>query len=239
MKKITLLMLYTVVVSIFTVLLVENITSIKVKEVKNSKIKKLQTRPPELSQSCESKEVVPSTSEEPTEPLLSSDNRSSDDVPLDNLAPFENALESAEQVEVTTEPLKQVIVVGGVHYYYKDTGQATGQDWIDQDPTANVGTWGGQAVNSVSDNLSTHFIGHNPTVFYFVTQLLVGHQFEVYDATGQGKVYTVMRLLDVDINAISKDGQNHWSAITGAGNKEQVVLQTCLENGYNRIVFAE
>lgn len=143
-------------------------------------------------------------------------------------------------VLATTEvaPLKQVMVIRGVQYAYADMGQGSGQAFIDQDPS-HIATWGGQAVNSVSDNLSTHFIGHNVGAFNVVLQLGVGETISVYDAYGQHRVYTIVSVFDVDDRAFSADGVYHWGEITGVGNTEQIVLQTCINDDYNRIVFAQ
>jgi hypothetical protein len=133
--------------------------------------------------------------------------------------------------------LRNMIVVAGVQYAYADTGQASGQAWIDQE-LSNIGTWGGQPVNSVSDNQSTHFISHNTGAFAFVLGLRAGDSFDVYDATGQHRTYTVTHLLEVDIRGISADGVNHYAEIVGCGTIEQVVFQTCSSDTQNRIVFA-
>lgn len=250
LKKITLLTLYISIVAICTVLAFDNTRAVKVKEGARAPATSLSVKSSSKSKQGDCQSTAPAPkSPEPSEPSASSsEDKPSDDAVNDEAvvedisfdAPNENesASTSAETPEIPSEPLKQAIVVGGRQYHYEDTGQARGQNWIDQDPTANIGTWGGQPVNSVTDNLSTHFIGHNPSAFHFVTQFSLNDTFEVYDATGQRKVYSVTTILDVDQNAFSKDGKNYWLEITGVGNKEQVVLQTCL-NGYNRIVFAE
>lgn len=131
------------------------------------------------------------------------------------------------------------IYIGGVHIPYQNGGQASGQAIIDGNPHGTASTWGGAAVQSGSDGLSTHFIGHNPGIFASIFQLGIGSTVIVTDSDGTPHTYTVNQLYQVDDYAVELGtGRELWSLITGSGNGEQVVFQACINDHVNLIVIA-
>lgn len=153
--------------------------------------------------------------------------------------------QSASTTETTrsapAEPTYQAksIYIGGVHIPYQNRGQASGQAIIDGNPHGTASTWGGAAVQSGSDGLSTHFIGHNPGIFASIFQLGIGSTVIVTDSDGTPHTYTVNQLYQVDDYAVELGtGRELWNLITGSSNGEQVVFQACINDHVNLIVIA-
>ncbi|GBG95905.1 sortase [Lactococcus termiticola] len=134
--------------------------------------------------------------------------------------------------------VSQTISFLGASYHYAMGGRAGGQAAIDSNP-GQASTWGGEASGNVADGLSTHFIGHEYGAFAPVLSLSAGQVITVVDSNGQSRNYTVNGTVDVDDHAIGvNDKVDYWDQITGAGGGERIVLQTCITNTINRIVFA-
>ncbi|WP_407895018.1 sortase domain-containing protein [Lacticaseibacillus sp. N501-2] len=101
-------------------------------------------------------------------------------------------------------------------------------------------TWGGATRLSTTDGLTTEIAGHaKSNTFAWIMSLGVGSQVTVTDANGNARTYTVYARDDVNDQSYStKTGKDQWNAITSAGQGEAVVLQTCISNTVNRIVWA-
>ncbi|WDF83541.1 sortase [Lacticaseibacillus pabuli] len=107
-------------------------------------------------------------------------------------------------------------------------------------PSGNrVQTWGGQTTISVTDQQSTHLIGHNTSNFGKIVQLKKGSAVTVVDGFGHKKVYHVTMTRDVNDQAVDiHSGADVYDQIVNAKQGEQIVLQTCLTETLNRIVWA-
>ncbi|WP_164848111.1 sortase domain-bontaining protein [Lacticaseibacillus hulanensis] len=107
-------------------------------------------------------------------------------------------------------------------------------------PSGNVAqTWGGQTRLSVTDGQSTHIIGHNTSSFGRVLSLGVGSPVTVTDGNGNTRTYHVYSAKNVtDAGYISGTHTSVYNQIVSANQGEQVVLQTCISNTVNRIVWA-
>lgn len=130
-----------------------------------------------------------------------------------------------------------MLQIAGTHIPYSNAGQGSGQAVIDANHGA-AATWGGAAVQSGTDGMNTHIIGHNPGAFNVLFSLGVGSTIEVSDASGQVSTYTVQNIVTVDDSAYGLDGTDYWDQITGTGGGERVTLQTCINDYQNLIVFA-
>lgn len=121
---------------------------------------------------------------------------------------------------------------------YENGGQAAGQSIIDSNSNI-ASTWGGAEIQNGSDGLSTHFIAHNPGIFATLFQLSLGSEIKITDTSNEAKSYFVETIFIVDDTGRNVDtGEDHWDLITGSGNGEAVVLQTCIDDATNLIVFA-
>lgn len=128
--------------------------------------------------------------------------------------------------------------INGAAIPYQNGGSA-GQSIIDGNPNGTVSTWGGAAVQSGSDGLNSHFIGHNPGIFSAIFGLGGGSQIIVTDSAGNATTYTVSSVTTVDDYATEiSTGTNIWDMITGTGGGERITLQTCIDDATNLIVFA-
>ncbi|WP_155287893.1 sortase domain-containing protein [Lacticaseibacillus zhaodongensis] len=107
-------------------------------------------------------------------------------------------------------------------------------------PHANVAqTWGGQTTLSTTDHQSTHMIGHNNTSFGKIVKLKKGSAVTVHDVNGKTRVYHVTKVLNVtDQGYINGTKTSVYKQIVNANQGEQVVLQTCLSETVNRLVWA-
>lgn len=107
-------------------------------------------------------------------------------------------------------------------------------------PAGNVAqTWGGQTRLSVTDGQSTHIIGHNTSSFGRITSLGVGSGVKVVDGNGNTRTYHVYSVKNVtDQGYVQGTRTNVYNRIVSASQGEQVVLQTCLSQTVNRIVWA-
>ncbi len=101
-------------------------------------------------------------------------------------------------------------------------------------------TWGGATQLSTTDGLTTEIAGHaKSNTFSWITGLGVGSQVAVTDASGNSRTYRVYAVDDVNDDSYSvKDGKDQYNAIISANQGEAVVLQTCLSDTVNRIVWA-
>lgn len=130
------------------------------------------------------------------------------------------------------------ILINGRTINFENGGQSRGQAIIDANRSM-VSTWGGSQVHSNDDGLSTHFIGHNPGIFSTLFGLQNGHEISVTDGSGASRIYKVTNIVEVNDNAVSDDGTDYWNQITGADGGERIVLQTCINDVRNLIVFAQ
>lgn len=131
------------------------------------------------------------------------------------------------------------LYVLGTAIPYQNGGQGNGQGIIDGNPYGVASTWGGAELQSGSDGLNSHFIGHNPGVFHLLFSLETGNQVTITDGNGTPTVYTVSSIFQVDDYAVGiADGQEYWDLITGTGGGERVTFQVCINDTTNLIVIA-
>ena len=162
------------------------------------------------------------------EPEQSTENPASADKPAEDLPPTE-----------VPQNLTNSIVVNGVVYPFQNGGQTYGQQIIDAGRYTMASTWGGAATLNVNDGLSTHLIGHNPGIFAFMFDLVIGDTITIYDSTGARRDYKVSEIVQVNDQGYEiNTGADYWYAITEAGSREQIVLQTCITDTVNLIIFA-
>ncbi|MGM0169561.1 hypothetical protein IGI39_003877 [Enterococcus sp. AZ135] len=129
------------------------------------------------------------------------------------------------------------LMINGQFISYSNAGQGSGQAIIDANPN-QVATWGGAAVQSGNDGANTHFIGHNPGIFNVLFSVGAGAKVEVSDSSNNVTSYTVSQVVTVDDSGMAEDGTDYWDQITGTGGGERITLQTCINDDYNLIVFA-
>lgn len=129
------------------------------------------------------------------------------------------------------------LMINGQFISYSNAGQGSGQAIIDANPN-QVATWGGTAVQSGNDGANTHFIGHNPGIFNVLFSVGAGAKVEVSDSSNNVTSYTVSQVVTVDDSGMAEDGTDYWDQITGTGGGERITLQTCINDDYNLIVFA-
>lgn len=163
-------------------------------------------------------------------------------------APTVNAAEPANQstpspeTQNTAKPEPAAIQadqmkINGQLISYSNAGQGSGQGIIDANPN-QVATWGGASVQSGNDGSNTHFIGHNPGIFNVLFSLGNGATIDVSDSSNNVTSYTVSQIVTVDDSGMAADGTDYWDQITGSGGGERITLQTCINDDYNLIVFA-
>lgn len=144
----------------------------------------------------------------------------------------------------TTSPSTQLpehapmtIYMAGATISYQNGGQGNGQAIIDSNPVAS--TWGGASIQSGTDGLNTHLIGHSPGVFSTLFNLGIGSQVTITDGNGVPTVYTVNRIFEVDDYAIGvRDQVNYWERMIGTGGGERVTFQTCEDDAINWVYEA-
>ena len=129
------------------------------------------------------------------------------------------------------------LMINGQAISYSNAGQGSGQAIIDANPN-QVATWGGAVVQSGNDGANTHFIGHNPGIFNVLFSLGTGATIEVSDSANNVTTYTVSQIVTVDDSGVAGDGTDYWDQITGSCGGERITLQTCINDDYNLIVFA-
>lgn len=163
--------------------------------------------------------------------------------------PAEQASISQEQVaDTTSAPVQQqqttseipsmTLSFAGTTISYQNGG-ANGQAVIDANPYGMASTFGGATVQSGSDNMNTHFIGHNPGIFASVFNLGNGSQITVTDANGTPTIYTVNQIIQVDDYGFGiNDNIDYYDTIIGSGGGERITLQTCITDTENLIVIA-
>lgn len=122
---------------------------------------------------------------------------------------------------------------------YQNGGMGSGQSIIDGNPSGIASTWGGSSVQSGTDGMNTHFIGHNPGVFNVLFSLAPGNAISITDANGATTVYTVRTILTLDDYGMeTSTGEDYYDFVTGSGGGERVTFQTCITNSTNLIVAA-
>lgn len=148
---------------------------------------------------------------------------------------------TVETITTTPAPVETMganqLKIAGTYISYQNAGTGSGQAVIDSNPNT-VATWGGASVQSGSDNLNTHFIGHNPGIFNVLFQLGGGSTIQVSDSNGQITTYTVNSIIQVNDSGIGTDGVDYYDQIAGSGGGERITLQTCINSSTNLIVFA-
>lgn len=141
-----------------------------------------------------------------------------------------------QQVENKIQPMamyinKQII-------FYENGGEVYGQSIIDNDYNI-VSTWGGASVQSGNDGLTTHFIGHNPGIFSVLFGLSIGSEVGVTDGNARLTTYQVIDIWVVDNSGYDvQTVEDTWDRITSPYQGEAIVLQTCIDDYTNLILFA-
>lgn len=155
--------------------------------------------------------------------------------PANSSAP-ESTTPNAAAPQPTTMQANQLEIAGQL-ISYLNAGQGNGQAIIDANPNI-VATWGGASVQSGNDGANTHFIGHNPGIFNVLFSVGVGETISVSDGANNVSNYTVSQTVTVDDSGMAEDGTDYWDQITSSGGGERISLQTCINDDYNLIVFA-
>lgn len=192
--------------------------------------------------SNEGQEVASSAAENTTTSSKEAAEASNRPVPTVNEAEPTNETTATEESQNTATPAPATIgadqlMINGQAISYSNAGQGSGQAIIDANPN-QVATWGGAVVQSGNDGANTHFIGHNPGIFNVLFSLGTGATIEVSDSANNVTTYTVSQIVTVDDSGFAADGTDYWDQITGSGGGERITLQTCINDDYNLIVFA-
>ncbi|GAA2927781.1 class F sortase [Enterococcus raffinosus] len=192
--------------------------------------------------SNEGQEAASSAAENTTTSLKEAAEASNRPAPTVNEAEPTNETTATEESQNTATPAPATIgadqlMINGQAISYTNAGQGSGQAIIDANPN-QVATWGGAVVQSGNDGANTHFIGHNPGIFNVLFSLGTGATIEVSDSANNVTTYTVSQIVTVDDSGFAADGTDYWDQITGSGGGERITLQTCINDDYNLIVFA-
>ncbi|WP_203623737.1 MULTISPECIES: sortase domain-bontaining protein [unclassified Lacticaseibacillus] len=101
-------------------------------------------------------------------------------------------------------------------------------------------TWGGATHMTTTDGLTSEIAGHaKSNTFSWIMGLGIGSRVSVTDANGQSRTYTVYMTDDVNDESYSvKNGADRLNAILSPNQGEAVVLQTCISQTVNRLVWA-
>ena len=191
--------------------------------------------------SNEGQEAASSAAENTTTSSKEAAEASNRPAPTVNEAEPTNETTATEESQNTATPAPATIgadqlMINGQAISYTNAGQGSGQAIIDANPN-QVATWGGAVVQSGNDGANTHFIGHNPGIFNVLFSLGTGATIEVSDSANNVTTYTVSQIVTVDDSGFAADGTDYWDQITGSGG-ERITLQTCINDDYNLIVFA-
>ena len=192
--------------------------------------------------SNEGQEAASSAAENTTTSSKEAAEASNRPAPTVNEAEPTNETTATEESQNTATPAPATIgadqlMINGQAISYTNAGQGSGQAIIDANPN-QVATWGGAVVQSGNDGANTHFIGHNPGIFNVLFSLGTGATIEVSDSANNVTTYTVSQIVTVDDSGFAADGTDYWDQITGSGGGERITLQTCINDDYNLIVFA-
>ena len=142
--------------------------------------------------------------------------------------------QSASENNGSTKYKPNHIYFGNKAVPYKNGGQSKGQEIIDGGVYAS--TWGGAPVYSCTDDLNTHFIGHNPGVF---SGMHTHSTFVITDSEGNACTYKKVDLYIVDQYAVDAEtGEDHWDRIVGTGGGERITLQSTKKHPLKYIVEA-
>ena len=189
--------------------------------------------------------VEESTEQEDNQPVVEERAEKEVDMALvtENVAVQETQVVSEEVPrQVDNSPQKQspmTINILGQTIGYQNGGMAAGQSIIDSDPYGAVSTWGGMGVQSGTDGLNTHFIGHNPGAFALLFSLTSGDTITITDCAGTGTRYQVRTILTVDDYGMKVGtGKDYYEFISGSGGGERVTFQTCIDEATNLIIVA-
>lgn len=192
--------------------------------------------------SNEGQEAASSAAENTTTSSKEAAEANNRPAPTVNEAEPTNETTATEESQNTATPAPATIgadqlMINGQAISYTNAGQGSGQAIIDANPN-QVATWGGAVVQSGNDGANTHFIGHNPGIFNVLFSLGTGATIEVSDSANNVTTYTVSQIVTVDDSGFAADGTDYWDQITGSGGGERITLQTCINDDYNLIVFA-
>ena len=190
--------------------------------------------------SNEGQEAASSAAENTTTSSKEAAEASNRPAPTVNEAEPTNETTATEESQNTPAPATigaDQLMINGQAISYTNAGQGSGQAIIDANPN-QVATWGGAVVQSGNDGANTHFIGHNPGIFNVLFSLGTGATIEVSDSANNVTTYTVSQIVTVDDSGFAADGTDYWDQITGSGGGERITLQTCINDDYNLIVFA-
>ncbi|MFD1393947.1 sortase domain-bontaining protein [Lacticaseibacillus jixianensis] len=101
-------------------------------------------------------------------------------------------------------------------------------------------TWGGATRMTTTDGLTSEIAGHaKSNTFAWIMRLRNGSRVSVTDAQGRSRSYRVYMTDNVNDDGYSvKNGADRLNSIISAHQGEKVVLQTCITNTVNRLVWA-
>lgn len=143
-----------------------------------------------------------------------------------------------ETQSTQVSPAMTLNILGNI-INYQNGGTGAGQSIIDGNPSGVASTWGGSSVQSGSDGMNTHFIGHNPGIFNVLFSLSSGNSITITDSTGAVAVYTVRTILTLDDYGIEPStGEDYYDFVVSSGGGERVTFQTCINDTTNLIVVA-
>lgn len=219
-----------------------------------SKTQTSQNPTPSSSEETIPEPVESSVTQTPVEPSSSAEAPQPTSESTQEVAPQQEPVVAAQEVPPAPqhtpeapepEPVSQAttytpnqISFNGISIPYQNAGQGSGQGIINGGAVA--ATWGGSSIQSGTDGLNTHFIGHNPGIFSPICSLGAGSSITVTDSAGDATTYIVNGLIQVDDSGRDiHSGQDHWDQITSTGGGERITLQTCLSDTVNLIVYAQ
>jgi sortase (surface protein transpeptidase) len=156
-----------------------------------------------------------------------------------NTQPIEKTTIPVTQTKEQVTQTAKTMYISNQAIHYENGGQNSGQAIINSDPNHLVSTWGGNPVQSSTDNQNTHFIGHNVGVFTCLLGVKLGDMVTITDEDNQVANYIVDDIHLTDTQGYDVDTKEDlWARITEPGTTERITLQTCYGDAYRLIIFA-
>ncbi|MDR2834051.1 MAG: sortase [Streptococcaceae bacterium] len=156
-----------------------------------------------------------------------------------NQAAQEQQTQQQAQVAQQNTYAPDTIYLNGNAIPYVNAGQGSGQAIIDANPNGTAATWGGASVQSGSDGLNTHFIGHNYGAFTCLLGANIGDVITITDGASNPTSYVVNDIRKSDNDGYELGtGADLMGMVAGVGGGERVTLQTCFDDFSLLFVFA-
>ena len=185
--------------------------------------------------SVESTEKIALTTQDDIEEVIIDQEIVKEEVMVEESVEISQEFET-QQVENKIQPM--AMYINNQTIFYENGGEVYGQSIIDNDYNM-VSTWGGASVQNGDDGLTTHFIGHNPGIFSVLFGLSIGSEVGVTDGNARLTTYHVVDIWVVDNSGYEvQTGEDTWDRITSPYQGEAIVLQTCIDDYTNLILFA-